>query len=89
LSKAELETMLDRPLSFTCWPGGSHNQTSVEVVREAGYKAWTLSSRDISPRQNRPGDDPESVRRMAVSPYWKFRGKRRTFINGGFLRRMI
>jgi len=89
LSKAELETILDRPLNFICWPGGSYDDTAVEVAREAGYKAWTLSSRDVSPRRNRPGDDPEWVRRMAVSPWWMFRGKRRAFIDGAFLRHMI
>jgi len=89
LSKAEMETILDRPLNFICWPGGSYDETSVEVAREAGYKAWTLSSRDISARRNRPGDDPEWVRRMAVAPWWMFKGKRRAVIDGGFLKRMI
>lgn len=89
LSKAELEAMLGRPLDFLCWPGGSYDDTSVEVARQAGYRAWTLSSRDSSPRRNRPGDDPEWVRRLAVAPWWMFRGKRRAFIDGEFLRRMI
>jgi hypothetical protein len=89
LSKAELEAIVDRRLNFVCWPGGSYDDTAVEVAREAGYKAWTLSSRDVSPRRNRPGDDPEWVRRLAVSPWWMFRGKRRAFIDGAFLKHMI
>jgi len=89
LSKNELETILGRSLEFLCWPGGSYDETAVEVAREAGYKAWTLSSRDESPQRNRPGDDPMWVRRMAVAPWWQFREKQRALIDGEFLKRMI
>jgi len=89
LSKNELETSLNRRLEFLCWPGGSYDDTAIGIAREAGYKAWTLSSREQSPRRNRPGDDPMWVRRMAVAPWWMYRGKQRAFIDGEFLKRMI
>jgi peptidoglycan/xylan/chitin deacetylase (PgdA/CDA1 family) len=89
LSKDELESVLGRQVRFLCWPGGSYDERAVEIAREAGYKAYTLSSRDTSPQRNLPGEDPAWVRRTAVAPWWMFRGKRRAFVDGQFLERII
>lgn len=49
-SKTILEVELNKPVDFLCWPGGGYNDFAVELSKEAGYKASTISSgqKDIS-----------------------------------------
>lgn len=45
-SKRILEQNLNKRVDFLCWPGGGYNDLSIEISKEAGYKASTLASRD-------------------------------------------
>jgi peptidoglycan/xylan/chitin deacetylase (PgdA/CDA1 family) len=85
LSKQEIEAITGRSVDFLCWPGGAYNDRAVEMAREAGYSAWTLSSRDPDPRRNQPGEDPRWIRRTAVVPWWSYRGRRVCGVDGDLL----
>jgi peptidoglycan/xylan/chitin deacetylase (PgdA/CDA1 family) len=89
LSKQELETMLSREISFLCWPGGAYDKTCLEIARRAGFKAWTLGSKTAESKVNRPGEDPTGIKRTAVVPWWSYKGKRVSPVDGRFLRYMI
>lgn len=45
-SKRLIEEKLGKKIDYFCWPGGGHNELSVSLTLEAGYKASTVSSRD-------------------------------------------
>lgn len=51
-SKAQLETHLQQPVRFLCWPGGGYNAATERLAQELGYLATTLSSTD--PRRAHP-----------------------------------
>jgi peptidoglycan/xylan/chitin deacetylase (PgdA/CDA1 family) len=89
LSKQELERMLGRQVDFLCWPGGGYDDAAVALAREAGFKAWTLGSRDTGPKRNRPGEDPMWIRRAAATPWWFYRGRRVCAVDGEFLKHII
>jgi peptidoglycan/xylan/chitin deacetylase (PgdA/CDA1 family) len=89
LSKKDLERLLDRPVEFLCWPGGSYDQLAVDLAREAGYLAWTLGSRAVSRKRNMPGEDPAWIKRIAVVPWWYYRGRKTCLVDGKFLRLII
>jgi peptidoglycan/xylan/chitin deacetylase (PgdA/CDA1 family) len=89
LSRRELEGLVNKKVDFLCWPGGAYDETALEVAREAGYLAWTLSSRDRRARKNVPGENPAWIHRTAAVPWWYFRGRRVCAVDGDFLKRMI
>lgn len=89
LSKQEIESIVDKKTDFLCWPGGAYDATAVEVAGQAGYLAWTLSSRDRGRKKNVPGEDPRWIRRTAAIPWWYFRGKKVCPVDGEFLKYMI
>ncbi len=89
LSKQELEGLVDKKIDFLCWPGGAYDETAVEMARESGYLAWTLSSRDGGRKQNLPGEDPRWIRRTAAVPWWYYKGRKVCTVDGEFLKRMI
>jgi peptidoglycan/xylan/chitin deacetylase (PgdA/CDA1 family) len=89
LSRQELAELLGRPIDFLCWPGGAYDDVAVEMAREAGFKAWTLSSLRVHGRRNVPGDDPFWIRRVAATPWWYFKGRKVCAIDGEFLRHML
>jgi hypothetical protein len=66
-SKQLLESHLDKQVEFLCWPGGGNNTLVQQLALDAGYKAWTLSSRDQRRKQNIPGSDPGNIKRMGTS----------------------
>jgi peptidoglycan/xylan/chitin deacetylase (PgdA/CDA1 family) len=66
-SKKIIETNLDKQVDFICWPGGGNNETTRQIAKKLGYKAWTLSSRDLSDFRNRPGANPYNVKRIGTS----------------------
>jgi hypothetical protein len=88
-SKQHLERLLDKPVDFLCWPGGAYDETAVGIARKAGYRAWTLASRLAGPEKNAPGEDPSWMRRLAVAPWWHYKGHRRRAVDGKFLELMI
>ena len=89
LSKQEIEALTGRSVDFLCWPGGAYDHPSIEVAREAGYAAWTLSSRESDPRRNRPGEDPQWIRRTPVVPWWTYKGRWVCDLDGEFLVRIL
>jgi peptidoglycan/xylan/chitin deacetylase (PgdA/CDA1 family) len=89
LSKQELEELIGRRADFLCWPGGAYNENAVALAREAGYRAWTLGSRDPSTQKNIPGDDTTWIRRTAATPWWYYKGRKVCKVDGEFLMRII
>lgn len=66
-SKELIEINLDKRVDFICWPGGGYDETVKSIAREVGYKAWTLSSKDLSSFRNLPKTNPENIKRMGTS----------------------
>jgi peptidoglycan/xylan/chitin deacetylase (PgdA/CDA1 family) len=89
LSKQELTGLTGKPVDFLCWPGGAYDETALGIARDAGYVAWTLSSRDPGPKWNMPGEDPMWIRRTAAAPWWSYKGRRICAVDGEFLVRIL
>ncbi len=89
LARQELTDLLGHPVDFLCWPNGKYDDVCVDMARDAGFKAWTLRSSDRHLRRNVPGEDPEWIRRLDVSPWWFCRGRRVCHFDGEFLERVI
>lgn len=81
-SKATIESELDKSVDFMCWPGGGYVDETLSLARKAGYKAWTLSSRDQSEFRNVPGADPVQVKRIGSGPRQIWHGRDLGFTNG-------
>lgn len=64
-SRALLQAKLNKPVEYVCWPGGASNACVRQIAQEAGYKAWTLGSRDDVKRRNVPGADPRELTRIS------------------------
>lgn len=84
-SKKYLEECLGKPLDFLCWPAGGYDDLAVEIARDAGFKAWTIRSSQVRGQKNRPGDDPRWIRRIAVVPWWIYKGRKICPMDGDFL----
>jgi peptidoglycan/xylan/chitin deacetylase (PgdA/CDA1 family) len=67
LSRQVIERELNKKVDFVCWPGGAYNRKVLSLARKAGYRAWTLSSKDDTNFRNRPGADPCKIKRMGSS----------------------
>ena len=74
-SKRVISEHLNKQVDFICWPGGGYNHTLLEIAKEVGYKAWTLSSKDQSHFRNRPGSDCQQIKRIGSASRISFRGK--------------
>lgn len=46
-SKRIIQQKLNKPVDFICWPGGGFNQFSIDIAKEAGYKAMTASAKKV------------------------------------------
>lgn len=84
-SKKYLEECLGKPLDFLCWPAGGYDDLAVEIASGAGFKAWTIRSSQVGGQKNRPGDDPRRIRRVAVVPWWIYKGRKICPMDGEFL----
>jgi len=62
-SKAELEGILDAPVSAFCYPYGDETQALRQWVRDAGYLNATTTERGLA----RPSDDMYGIPRVTVS----------------------
>lgn len=74
-SKEILELKLRKSVDFVCWPGGAYDAQVVSLGKKAGYKAWTLSSKDESDSRNRPNSDPSKIKRLSPASTYALRGK--------------
>ena len=63
-SRSTIEQKLGKTVDFLCWPGGGVNATARRIAAEVGYRSWTLPSREQRDKRNRPGSDPQEVRRL-------------------------
>ena len=70
-SKELIEKHLNKNVDFISWPGGAYNDELLSLAKHAGYKAWTLSSKDRISFRNRPGSDPTHIKR--ISSFAKYR----------------
>ncbi|MBI4825077.1 MAG: polysaccharide deacetylase family protein [Nitrospirae bacterium] len=61
-SKEIMESRLQMPCPYLCWPYGSYNETSVKIAKEAGYEALFTVDHGVA----RPGDDPFLIKRINV-----------------------
>jgi len=61
-SKRVLEERLGRPCPYLCWPFGKFSKESVELAREAGYRALFTTRHDVAG----PGTDPFDIPRIVV-----------------------
>lgn len=73
-SKKILEHNLGKQVDFICWPGGGNNDKVRQLAIETGYKAWTLSSTDLSCFRNIPGANPQNIKRIGTSNKIAFKG---------------
>ena len=72
-SKGIIEKQLDKNVDFICWPGGGYNEVVLSMAKEAGYKAWTLSSRDKTNFRNRFGVEPAGIKRIGSASRYRTR----------------
>ena len=61
-SKETLEKRLGVPCPFLCWPYGKFSKESVDLAREAGYRAIFTTRHDVAG----PGTDPFDIPRIVV-----------------------
>jgi len=64
-SKAILESKLNRPVNFFCYPYGKLNERVKEAVKKAGY----LTAFSGQPGKNRLGEDLFELRRVLIRGY--------------------
>jgi len=88
-SKLELEASLAKKIDFLCWPGGGYGPEAVALAKKAGYLAWTLGSKAVTGQKNLPGEDPAWIRRIAAAPWWYFRGRRTSLVDGKFMQLIL
>jgi peptidoglycan/xylan/chitin deacetylase (PgdA/CDA1 family) len=82
-SKNIIEDRLNKQVDFICWPGGGYNSTVLKHAKAAGYKAWTISSRDQGGFRNLPYTSPHAIKRIgSYSKREKFWGKQVDYPNG-------
>lgn len=74
-SKHIIEERLNKPVDFLCFPGGGYNPTVLALAKKAGYKGWTLASKDESGFRNLPDTDPTQIKRIGAFSKYRFRGK--------------
>lgn len=82
-SKRLIEENLGKRVNYICWPGGGYNETVLALAREAGYRAWTLSSRDQTNFRNIPGANPEQIKRVGSFSRYGVHGGRILGYAGG------
>ena len=63
-SKSIIEQKLGKTVDFLCWPGGGVNDTAKRIAADVGYKSWTLPSSSMPSKRNRPGSDPQEIKRL-------------------------
>lgn len=74
-SKRMIERNLGKIVDYVCWPGGGNDAMVRRAALDAGYKSWTLGTRDPSAKRNLPNTDPTSIRRIGTSNQVRLRGR--------------
>ena len=86
-SKKFLEYNLNKKIDYICWPGGGYDKEVILLAEKAGYKAWTLNSKNNLKKLNKPGDDPCTLKRIGTSNHINIKG--RGHASGGSLFQML
>ena len=86
-SKALIENKLDKRVDYICWPGGGYDDSVKQIARKIGYKAWTLSSKDLSGFRNLPGTNFENIKRIGTNNRIKIKGYGNT--EGGVIYQLL
>jgi len=73
-SRKVIEDKLSKTVEYICWPGGGYNEVVLNAAKKAGYKAWTLSSRDLSEYRNRFSAIPSKIKR--IHSFVRYRSKK-------------
>ena len=74
-SKQILQNNLNKEINFISWPGGGYNKEVLSLTEKAGYKAWTLGSKDKPRYKNVPETDPKQIKRVPSTTRQFFLGK--------------
>ncbi len=74
-SREIIGAQLKKDVRYICWPGGGYNETVLPLARKAGYRAWTLASRDCGTFRNRYASGGEQIRRVGCFSHYTFPGK--------------
>ena len=74
-SRKIIGARLEKDVRYICWPGGGYNETVLSLARKAGYRAWTLASRDHSTFRNRYASGGEQIKRIGSFSYYPFPGE--------------
>src|SRR5438105_13989973 len=61
-SRRVLEKRLGHSVPYLAWPAGHYNDALIRLARESGYNALFT----IDDGVNRPGDDPQKLRRTMI-----------------------
>jgi len=83
-SKNIIEKKLNKKVEFLCWPGGRYNSISIEISKEAGYKASTVGSSEKYRAPDNSGDY-KRVRRIGMSSFINTRSESYLIETGNFL----
>jgi len=81
-SKRILEQKLNKPVDFICWPGGGFNQSSVDIAKEAGYKAMTANAKKLVSLDL---DDLQIIKRNAMTSFIQTSKRNHYIKNPNFL----
>lgn len=61
-SRIKMEDLLEFPISTFCYPYGSYDDTSIELVKKAGYRFATTCDKGL----NDGSEDPAKLKRIAM-----------------------
>ena len=81
-SKQILENNLNKEINFISWPGGGYNEVVLSLAEKAGYKAWTLGSKDKPWYRNITGADHRQIKRVSSTTRQFFLGKSLGYTTG-------
>jgi len=74
-SKHLIEKNLNKEVKYICWPGGANDEFVRRAAAKVGYLSWTLDSRSLLRKRNRPGEDPVSIKRMGTTNQVVMKGR--------------
>lgn len=89
-SKHILESKLNKPIDYLCWPGGGYNDLSLRMALEVGYKASTIASKERDTWIDNQGKPYKRIKRYGQSSVIRVKGrfvwpKNKEFLKWSFL----
>jgi peptidoglycan/xylan/chitin deacetylase (PgdA/CDA1 family) len=74
-SRTILSEILGKSVDYICWPAGGSDDFCETAAAEAGYAGWMLRSNQERHKRNRPGVDPQGIRRLSAQRFVHIAGK--------------